>query len=59
MLKEKILRCDPDADKALTLELGSFLDALANGVRKNESAEDAAEVLSIIGKVYAQAKELV
>ena len=59
VLKEKILRCDPDADKALTLELGSFLDALANGVRKNESAEDAAEVLSIIGKVYAQAKELV
>lgn len=53
-LTEKTLTCDPDAEKALACEFDAFLNALANGARGNRTAEDAAEVLSIIAKVYTQ-----
>ncbi len=54
VLNKRTIACDPNADKALALEFETFIDTIANESYKNKSAEDAAEVLAIIEKIYEQ-----
>ncbi len=52
--KERVVACDPDADKALALELREFSTALSRKKQTSLNAEDALAVLKIIEKIYAE-----
>lgn len=52
--REKMIPCNPDADRALALELKEFIAALSRRRQTPLNGEDALAVLEIIEKVYAE-----
>lgn len=53
-LKERVIACDPDADRALYRELQEFMRAIREQREPSPGARDALAVLKKIEKVYEQ-----
>lgn len=51
-VKEEVIECDPDADKALGRELEEFSQAIREGRDPVPSGRDALAVLEIIANIY-------
>jgi predicted dehydrogenase len=55
-VKERVIKCNPIADKSLELELKEFISAIKEGRMTNPSPIDAYETLKVVEEVYKQSK---